>query len=215
MDYDIYEVPYRYIFDKVPVGDILSLEYVSGVEKELLSHPTYRAFVEDKVALRHALERQYRESFEKRNTGRTGFRAFIYDLYTDRNPRESFPFFQKEIDAIMPCLTELFEKKYAGIEETLSAYLYDKTTLIQSLLKVLDLFDHYLKARLKGLFSLCNGQVLMRIDLRLDDIVKEKFIRIVQTDSYSNCFGYENPVIYDKGKEVFGALTHEGIYSID
>lgn len=209
-EFEPYEVSYEKIFNHLKEeGKFISFELSYSMEKYLKSNSYYNKFCEDKVKFRHSIEDKYKLKYEKIHPGY--FRLFL-DYVNNRNNSYQEGF-EKESDEIRKLIDKFFLENYPRIEEEMVDYVLNKTNLVKQLIDGLEAKDKFIEIKISGIKSLRNGACYLKAYFHLDETLKNILKNKVKIDSYSACFDYENPAIYDANKKaVFTCITHEGYY---
>lgn len=204
------ETTYQTIFDHLTnEGKFISFELSHCMEDTLKESPYYNKYCVDKVSFRHSLEAKYKKDYEKIHPGY--FRLFLDGINSKSCPYQKG--FEKESEEIRKLINKFFLDNYPHIEEEMIDYVLTKTTIVKQLIDGLKAQDNFIKIEISGIKSLRNGTCHLKAYFHLDKKLKSTLINEVKIDSYSHCFGYENPAIYDASmKTIFACITHEGYY---
>lgn len=209
-EFEPFETSYQTIFDHLKSeGKFISFELSHCMEDTLKENPYYNKYCVDKVNFRHLLEAKYKKDYEK-NPSRV-LRPFLDGINSkDCSYQKGF---EKESEEIRKLINNFFLENYPYIEEEMVDYILTKTTIVKQLIDGLEAQDNFIKIEISGIKSLRNGACYLKAYFHLDEELKNTLINKVKIDSYSHCFGYENPAIYDANKKtIFACTTHEGYY---
>ncbi len=92
-------------------------------------------------------------------------------------------------------------------------YILTNTTIVKQLINGLEAEDKFIKITISGIKSLRDSACYLKAYFHLDETLKNTLINKVKIDSFSRCFSYENPAIYDANQEaIFACTSHEGFY---